>query len=44
MFENLAKQFICACCCGMLQKEVKRLGSQYYNLIFMINLIQMELP
>ena len=44
MFENMAKQFICACCCSMLEKKVKLLGSQHYNLISMINLIQMEFP
>ena len=43
MFENMAKQYICACC-SMLEKKVKRLGSQHYNLISMINLKQMEFP
>ena len=28
----------------MLEKKVKLLGSQHYNLISMINLIQMEFP
>ena len=40
----MAKQYICACCCSMLEKKVKLLGSQHYNLISMINLIQMEFP
>ena len=33
-----------ACCCSMLEKKVKLLGSQQYNLISIINLIQMEFP
>ena len=41
MFENMAKQYISACCCSMLEKKVKLLGSQHYS-ISMINLIQME--
>ena len=44
MFENMAKQYICACCCSMLENKVKDLGSQHYNLISIINLIQMEFP
>ena len=44
MFENMAKQYIRACCCSMLEKKVKVLGSQHYNLISMINLVQMEFP
>ena len=28
----------------MLEKKVKLLGSQHYNVISMINLIQMEFP